>query len=426
MVSLGLSPDWRYRKKTNTVSLRISGASGQSALFYIFAAVLAALLFGFAGRFLDPAVRADIDSILLAPLMGGFLGLLNTFAGIMIAFTICSGVLGVGDSASLGKIGKGLVLRLFLISLSIAAFSLTFASLFMNLLFSAASVSGGSELDEISKMIFGILPTDPVSPFLNCNTMQIIVISMFAGIALLTMDEHGSTLHRLVEECTAVTQMLTSSVCKLIPGFVFIALLRQIWSGAEAKLLALWKPLALIAASVLIITAFLLLFTAMKTRKSPIFLLKCLMPPFLVAFTTASSMSAFSVSMETCEKKLGMKRSFLKFALPVGSVIFKPAFLCMLCVLSCSMADIFDLQVSISWFIMAWLTATLLSIAVPPIPGAAMTIYSILFAQLSIPTEALLLAAAMDVVTDFWDTGFNVLLLNLEIFREGYEVMNEQ
>ena len=133
MVSLGLSPDWRYRKKTNTVSLRISGASGQSALFYIFAAVLAALLFGFAGRFLDPAVRADIDSILLAPLMGGFLGLLNTFAGIMIAFTICSGVLGVGDSASLGKIGKGLVLRLFLISLSIAAFSLTFASLFINL-----------------------------------------------------------------------------------------------------------------------------------------------------------------------------------------------------------------------------------------------------------------------------------------------------
>ena len=426
MVSLGLSPDWRYRKKTNTVSLRISGASGQSALFYIFAAVLAALLFGFAGRFLDPAVRADIDSILLAPLMGGFLGLLNTFAGIMIAFTICSGVLGVGDSASLGKIGKGLVLRLFLISLSIAAFSLTFASLFMDLLFSAASVSGGSELDEISKMIFGILPSDPVSPFLNCNTMQIIVISLFAGIALLTMDEHGSTLHRLVEECTAVTQMLTSSVCKLIPGFVFIALLRQIWSGSAAKLLALWKPLALIAASVLIITAFLLLFTAIKTRKSPIFLLKCLMPPFLVAFTTASSMSAFSVSMETCEKKLGVKRSFLEFALPVGSVIFKPASLCMLCVLSCSMADIFDLQVSISWFIMAWLTATLLSIAVPPIPGAAMTIYSILFAQLSIPTEALLLAAAMDVVTDFWDTGFNVLLLNLEIFREGYEVMNEQ
>ena len=147
LVSLGLSPDWRYRKKTNTVSIRISGASGQSALFYIFAAVLAALLFGFGGRLLEPSVREEIDTILLAPMMGGFLGLLNTFAGIMIGFTICSGVLGVGDSESLGKIGKGLVLRLFLISLSIAAFSLLFASLFMDLSFSAASVSGISELD---------------------------------------------------------------------------------------------------------------------------------------------------------------------------------------------------------------------------------------------------------------------------------------
>ena len=274
LVSLGLSPDWRYRKKNNTVSIRISGASGQSALFYIFAAVLAALLFGFSGRFLEPSVREEIDTILLTPMMGGFLGLLNTFAGIMIGFTICSGVLGVGDSESLGKIGKGLVLRLFLISLSIAAFSLLFASLFMDLSFSAASVGGTSELDDISKMIFGILPSDPVSPFLNCNTMQIIVISLFAGIAMLTMDANGSTLRRLVEECTTVTQMLTSTVCKLVPGFVFIALLRQIWSGAAAKLLTLWKPLALIAAAVLIITAFLLLFTALKTRKSPVFLLK--------------------------------------------------------------------------------------------------------------------------------------------------------
>ena len=31
----------------------------------------------------------------------------------------------------------------------------------------------------------------------------------------------------------------------------------------------------------------------------------------------------------------------------------------------------------------------------------------------------MLLAAALDVVTDFFDTGFNVLLLNLEMIREA-------
>ena len=46
--------------------------------------------------------------------------------------------------------------------------------------------------------------------------------------------------------------------------------------------------------------------------------------------------------------------------------------------------------------------------------------YFNIFAQLGIPSGALLLAAALDVVTDFFDTGFNVLLLNLEMVREAH------
>lgn len=423
LASAGLSPTWSYKRKTNTLSLRLTETGGHGTLFYILIAAAAAVLIGIAGRFLPEGLKSGIDGILLAPLMKGFLGLLNTFAGIMIAFTICSGVLGVGDSATLGKIGKGLLLRLFVISLIIAAFALCFAVPFLHLNFSSAGTGGASQIGQISEMIFGILPSDPVSPFLNCNTMQIIVIALFAGIGLLILTERGQHLRVLVEECAALTQFITSSICRLVPLFVFTALLRQIWSGAGARLLTLWKPLLLIIAAGLTAVMLLFIFTGMQVKCSPILLLKKLMPPFLVAFTTASSMSAFSTGMETCEKKLGTDRSFLEFALPVGSVIYKPVSLCMLCVLSCSLAEIFSLEVNPAWFIMAWLAAVLLSIAVPPIPGAALTIYSILFSQLSIPADALLLAAALDVVTDFFDTGFNVLLLNLEMVRES-EILN--
>ena len=419
LAAAGLSPVWSYRGKDNLLSLRLTESGGHGTLFYIMIAVIAAAVLGAAGHFLPQTLKAGIDEVLLAPLMKGFLGLLNTFAGIMIAFTICSGVLGVGDSATLGKIGKGLLLRLFVISLIVSAFAICFANIFLKLNISSGGAGGISQLGQISEMIFGILPSNPVSPFLNCNTMQIIVIALFAGIALLTLGERGQRLRELVEECAILTQYITSAICRLVPLFVFTALLRQIWSGAAAQLLTLWKPLVLIIAAGLTVTAMLMVFTAMQVKCAPMLLLKKLMPPFLVAFTTASSMSAFSTGIETCEKKLGAERSFLEFALPVGSVIYKPVSLCMLSVLACSLAEIYGMEVNIAWFIMAWLAATLLSIAVPPIPGAALTIYSILFSQLSIPSDALLLAAALDVVTDFFDTGFNVLLLNLEMVREA-------
>lgn len=419
LISVGLSPSWSYRSRTNTLSLKLAGSTGHGTLFYILIAVLAAVILGAAGHFLPQNLKTGIDEVLLAPLMKGFLGLLNTFAGLMIAFTIMSGILGIGDSASLGKIGKGLLTRLFLICLIVSAFAMGFAALFLDMNIASDGSGGPSQLSRISEMIFSILPSDPVSPFLNCNTMQIIVIALLAGIILLTLAERGQQLRILVEEGTALFQLITSGICSFIPLFVFTALLRQIWSGGASQLLKLWKPLLLIITCGLLTSAALFIFTAIQLKCSPLLLLKKLMQPFLIAFTTASSISAFSAGMEACGKQLGAERSFLEFALPVGSVIYKPQSLCMLSVLSCSLAEIYSIQTDPAWFIMAWFAATMLSVAMPPIPGAGMTIYSILFAQLGIPADALLLAAALDIVTDFFDTGFNVLLLNLEIVREA-------
>ena len=62
---------------------------------------------------------------------------------------------------------------------------------------------------------------------------------------------------------------------------------------------------------------------------------------------------------------------------------------------------------------------TMLVIAMPPIPGAGMLVYTILFARLGIPAEALVLATALDVIADYVDTGFNVLLLTMQVACTG-------
>ena len=144
-------------------------------------------------------------------------------------------------------------------------------------------------------------------------------------------------------------------------------------------------------------------------------LLKKVLPPFLIAFTSASSVSAFSLGMETCEKKLGVRKSLASFVYPLGSVIYMPASVLYFTVLVCVLAEIYQIPVSIPWFFMTIAICTLITIAIPPIPGADILCYSVLFSALGIPREAIVFATTIGVVTDYLVTGSDVMLLIFQI-----------
>ena len=79
-----------------------------------------------------------------------------------------------------------------------------------------------------------------------------------------------------------------------------------------------------------------------------------------------------------------------------------------------SLAETYQIAVSIPWLIMAAVISTLITIAMPPIPGGDILCYTVLFSSLGIPADAIILATAMGIVFDYLDSGVNVMLL---IFR---------
>ncbi|MBP3854512.1 MAG: cation:dicarboxylase symporter family transporter [Ruminiclostridium sp.] len=421
MASLGLSPVWTYRRKTNTVSITIADRRQKGTLFYIAVAAALGTVLGILGHHFPEAVWSFIDTNILSPAMSAYMGLLNTFSGIMIAFTICSGILGFGDSVVLVKTGKGIIARFSLLMVFVSIFGMSFMQPFVKLNWSGED-AGSSQAGALAEMIFGIVPKNLIEPFLSGNAIQIIVIALCIGTMLLIVGERARYVKTFVTEGTEVLQRLTSSVCSLIPIYVFMALAQLIGAKDGTVLLSLWKPLCLAFAGQSVLMLILLLWTAAQIKCSPILLLKKVLPPFLVAFTTASSMSAFTLSMETSEKDIGLDSSFVKFCYPVCSVMFMPATaVCMSSVLCC-FAESYEVGVSLTWMIAATITISLLAIATPPMPGACVLMYSILFAQLGIPSEAFLLAVAANLITDFYDTGYNVMGLLLEMPREGHRL----
>ena len=418
MASLGLSPSWSYRDNVNTVSLILTDKPKRSTVFYIMVAILCALLLGFIGNYLPDATRQGLNDVLLTPVTDGFLGLMRTFSGLMIVLTICSGILQMGDSVTLGRMGKSILLKFICISFAVSIAATILVMPFLNLSFSEDSGGQLSQLSRISQMLFNILPANIIEPFQTGNALQIIVIAILIGGGLLAIGERGNRIRGLTEEAAVLMQNIISSICSLIPVFVFVMLLRQIWSGNASTMLSVIKILLLAVIAIIILGVSLWIISSIRLKCPPIMLLKKVLPPFLVALTTASGLSALPLGMETCEEKLGVKGSLVSFVYPLGSVLYKPSTAAFFSVLACALAEIYDVGVSLSWLIMAVVTITLLVIALPPVPGACILAFTVLFAALGIPAEALVLATTADIVMDFITTGFNTMLL---IFRLACE-----
>ena len=242
---------------------------------------------------------------------------------------------------------------------------------------------------------------------------------MFIGVGLLVIGERAGPLRDIVNSGTQLFSQLMIIICSLIPLYVFTALLRQLWFDDGTEYLSVWKPVALVAGLIALFVLLMLLLTACQTRCPVLLLFRKILPPFLVAFTTASSIAAFQRSIETGTEKLGVDRSFLHFAYPIGSVMYMPAAAIFFSVLSIHFAKEYGLAVNLPWLITAAVTVSLLAIAVPPLPGSGFMIFSTLFAQLGIPPEALVLATLMYVPLDYAIAGGDIAALLLELTREA-------
>lgn len=55
----------------------------------------------------------------------GFLGLMGTFSGVMIAFTMCSSILNVGDPMTLERMGRYTISRFVALSLLLCTVTAT-------------------------------------------------------------------------------------------------------------------------------------------------------------------------------------------------------------------------------------------------------------------------------------------------------------
>lgn len=414
LADLGFVPAYTYRRGTNTVWLKLKKKKKLNPIMKIVISALLAIILGVIGVVVAPEQTAVLTTAFLAPVRNTLLGVLSAIAVPMIFLSVMLGVCGTGDTSTFSEIGNKMLSR-FIAKLFIFTF---IAGILIAPLFNLHFAEGSMDAEQFSgavQMFLDILPTNLVQPFLTGNTLQIMVISIAFGLAILTLGSRVDSVRKFAEEANSIVYLLLEWVSNLIPLIIFFVLLSTFWGGDFSSLTSIWKPLLVVLVCCPLLPLADLLLTSRRFRVSPLRLMKKMAPTILIALATSSSAAAYSTNVDCCKNRLGIDHRITGFGVPLGAVIYMP--LTAIFFLSCIYygAEQYGVSCSYVWIIVACIIAGLLAIAIPPIPGGAIACYSIMFAQMGIPAEAIVFAVAIEVIVDRFGTASNLAALQLEL-----------
>ena len=416
----GLSFTYAYKDGKNCLICnpkKKKSSMGQMAL--LLCAVVLAVVLGAAAR-LFPAIQTAALSV-TQPLFDMILGALRAVSSPLVFLAVCCGIVSIGDLTVVGKIGKKLISRMVTGAFAVGAVT----ALAGCLLFPVAAKAGNEisgNFSGIYQMVLGIVPSDIISPFLEGNALQLVFLGICVGAALLILGERVSAAQNIMMQVNEAVQFLMGALGKTIPVFVFLSLFNLMLSDFDSGFASLFKVFAIAIPGCLLLTLFYVLVLAVRLKVNPILLIKKMLPTYLISLTTASSAAALATNLETCVKDLGIPKKVADFAIPLGQVLYKPGFVVGLLMLTLCMAEYYNIPITPQLLIMAVLTTGLLSMAVPPIPGGALSVFTVMFVQLGIPEGAIALAVAVNAILDFFMTSAGVSCLQVQVALAAHSV----
>ena len=404
LADMGLAPTYSYKNGKNYIVFTPK-KKPMSSMVKMLVAIGLSVIAGFLITLLPDNDRLKLSEYFLIPAADLFFGAIAAVSGPFIFLSVLCSVCSMGNTETLGKIGKKTLGAIFGY-MTLAGLCLTLvATLFYKVTLGGVS---GSDFTKMLDLIYNIVPTNIFEPFINGNSLQVIFIALVFGIAMLILSSKVSGVFALIEQLSAVVKTVMGVVLEALPIALFVIFTNMIASDTISDLIGSYKMILII---VLLVTVFLvgiILWISMRMKMSPILLFKKVAPTFLIALSTASSAAALSTNAKDSNKKLGIDKKLVDFGIPLGQVLFKMSEFAMFIPVVLTFAEAYGIAITPMWLILAYITVWLVSFAVPPVAGGAIMGFTIVFTQLDLPMEAMAIAIALNALTDFPLTAMNV------------------
>ncbi|WP_253292434.1 dicarboxylate/amino acid:cation symporter [Blautia sp. MSJ-9] len=355
---------------------------------------------------------ADFAQSYIKPFGTIFLNLVKFIVVPIVLFSIMCGIISMRDIKKVGSIG----LKTVVYYLCTTAFAITIGlvggNLFKRLFPKVATTDLTYEAAEATSFmdtIVNIFPSNFISPMVEANMLQIIVMALLLGFAIIMIGEQKNT--RVVRACNDLNDVFMKCmemILKLSPIGVFCLLCPVIASNGPAIIGSL--AMVLLAAYICYIVHAVVVYSiAVKTMGglSPVEFFKGMLPAIMFAFSSASSVGTLPINME-CVEKMGASKEVTSFVLPLGATINMDGTAIYQGVCAIFIAACYGIQLTLPQMLTIILTATLASIGTAGVPGAGMVMLAMVLTSVGLPVDGIALVAGVDRIFDMGRTTVNI------------------
>lgn len=394
---------------------------------------LAAWLFG------DPLWRetpANAPAFygLVVLLKSSFLSLLTMLVAPLVFLSLVSGVVNLGNTGSMGRLGAGTALW-YLATTGLAA-GLGLALVFFVHPWTEIDaprltgqvVSEARLIDPESGSVSAVLAAladrvlvNPFAALANLNILAIVVNAILIGMAILLAVPRTSPLIEVLNHLTDAFYLLLRGVVLLMPIGVF-AIVFDLTLGLTAGLVPQLLGFVAVVLGATAVHGVLVLpaLAWLVTGTPPWRLLRAMARALIVAFSTSSSAATLPVSLSTAERNLAVRRPIAAFVLPLGATMNMDGTALFEGIAAVFLAYLFGIDLSPLALVVVFLTAMLSSIGAPGMPSGSMAGMQMVLLAAGIPLEAIGILLLVERPLDTLRTAVNVegdLIASLVIQR---------
>lgn len=265
---------------------------------------------------------------IVKPLGTIFLNMIKMIVVPMVFFSITAGVASLGDLKKLRNIGVKVVGLYALTSALCVGLGLIMANIinpgkgFDLTALSQSTDYEAQAMPSIIDTLIDMFPSNIFTSFTNTNMLQIIVFSVFLGVALIMMGKEGERLLAGVQSCANAMYKITAIVMEFSPIGVCALLADSVGAYGLKIFGPLGKLILTVYASDVILVLLMYIPMVALLAKFPVKKwLQGIWKVWVVTASTTSSSGSLPITTSVTNDEFGVSSELSSFSLPLGATI---------------------------------------------------------------------------------------------------------
>lgn len=352
---------------------------------------------------------------IVKPLGTIFLNMIKMIVVPMVFFSIIAGVASLGDLKKLRNIGVKVVGLYALTSALCVGLGLIMANIinpgkgFDLTALSQSTDYEAQAMPSIIDTLIDMFPSNIFTSFTNTNMLQIIVFSVFLGVALIMMGKEGERLLAGVQSCANAMYKITAIVMEFSPIGVCALLADSVGAYGLKIFGPLGKLILTVYASDVILVLLMYIPMVALLAKFPVKKwLQGIWKVWVVTASTTSSSGSLPITTSVTNDEFGVSSELSSFSLPLGATINMNGGCIYYAAAIVMTAQIYGMNLTPSALVNIIISTVLVAMGCPGVPGGAIIMTTILLTNMGLPLEIVGLIAGIFRLIDMANTTFNV------------------